>query len=107
MRRSQPSTANPAAIAANQRLIQHTNFLRFTLSASTPAGRVNKKKGSDGTVAMSENKNGEPVTTFIIPNSALLCAATPGPEITAAIQKLLKTRVRRGLPMGIIVINPV
>src|SRR5260221_8365431 len=92
MRRSQPSTANPAAIAANQRLTQHTNFLRLTLSASTPAGRVNKKKGSDATVAMSEIKNGEPVTTFIIHIAALLCAATQVPEITVAIPTLLKAR---------------
>src|SRR5258708_37733036 len=103
MRRSQPSTANPAAIAANQRLIQHTNFLRFTLSASTPAGRVNKKKGSDAPVAMSEIKNGEPVTTFIIHIAALLCSATQVTEITLAIQSLLKAGFRRcgtGAPFG-------
>src|SRR5258708_21162493 len=106
MRRSHPSTAKPAAIAANQRLIQHTNFLRFTLSASTPAGRVNKKKGSDATVAMSEIKNGEPVTTFIIHISALLCAATPVPGSTVAIPSLLKAGFRRAVQVELVAITP-
>src|ERR1700730_56586 len=106
MRRSQPSTASPAAIAANQRLIPHTNFLRFTLSASTPAGRVNKKKGSDATVAMSEIKTGEPVTTFIIQVAALLWAATQVPEITVAIQSLLKAGFRRAVQVELFVITP-
>src|SRR5258708_21043919 len=105
MRRSQPSTANPAAIAANQRLIQHTNFLRFTLSASTPAGRVNKKKGSDATVAMSEIKNGEPVSRFIIQVAASLCAATQVPEITVAIQSLLKAGFRTAVQVELLVIT--
>jgi hypothetical protein len=35
------------------------------LSARTPASRVNKKKGSDATVAMSEIKTDELVSRFI------------------------------------------
>src|SRR5258707_15116621 len=106
MRSSEPSTANPAAIAANQRWIQHTNFLRFTLSASTPAGRVNKKKGSDAPVAETEIKNGERVTTFIIHIAALLCAATQVPEITVAIQSLLKAGFRRAVQVGLFALSP-
>ena len=51
---------------------------------------MNKKKGSDATVAISEIRNGDPVTTFIIHVAALLCAATQVPEITVAIQSRLK-----------------
>jgi len=67
---------------------------------------VNKKKGSDATVAMSEIKNGESVTTFIIQVAALLWAATLVPEITVAIQSRLKTGFRRAVQVELVVINP-
>jgi hypothetical protein len=53
-------------------------------------GTVNRKKGSDATVDMSEIKNGDPVATFIIQVAALSWAATQVPEISVAIQSLLK-----------------
>src|SRR5215469_16221741 len=72
----------------------------------TPAGRVNKKKGSDASVAMSEIKTGEPVTRFIDHIAASLWAATQVPEITVAIQSLLKTVFRRALQVEVLVIHP-
>jgi hypothetical protein len=66
---------------------------------------VKKKKGSDATVAMSEIKNGEPVTTFIIQVAALLWAATQVPEITVAIQSLLKAGFRRAVQVELSVIT--
>jgi hypothetical protein len=66
---------------------------------------VNKKKGSDPTVAMSEIKTGEPVTTFIIQVAALLWAATQVPEITVAIQSLLKAGFRRAVQVELSVIT--
>src|ERR1700756_3735783 len=71
-------------------LTKHINFRRSTLSAMTPAGSVNKKKGSDASVDISEIKNGDPVKISIIQVAALLCAATKVPEMTVAIQSLLK-----------------
>src|SRR6516164_2663961 len=80
------------AVAANQRLMPHTNFRRSNLSARAPAGSVNRKKGSDATVDMSEIKSGDPVKTFIIQVAALSWAATQVPEITVAIQSFLNAR---------------
>ena len=51
---------------------------------------MNRKKGSDATVDISEIKKGEPVKTFIIQVAALSWAATQVPEITVAIQSFLK-----------------
>jgi hypothetical protein len=62
---SQPRTANAAAVMANQRLIAHTSLFRFTQSARAPAGSVNRKKGSDATVEMSEIRSGEAASVFI------------------------------------------
>jgi hypothetical protein len=51
---------------------------------------VNRKKDSDATVDMSEIKNGDPVSLFIIQVAAPSWAATQIPEITLAIQSCLK-----------------
>ena len=87
---AQPSAAKPAAIAANPTLTKHINFRRSILSARAPAGSVNRKKGSAAAVDISEIKNGDPVKISIIQVAALLCAATKVPEMTVAIQSLLK-----------------
>jgi hypothetical protein len=63
---SQPRIARATAAAANQRLIPQNNLFRFTLSASAPAGNVNRRKGNDATVEMSEIRNGEAASVFII-----------------------------------------
>src|SRR5580704_6059171 len=91
-------------MVASPTLIAQTNFRRFTLSARMPAGRVNKKKGSDATVAISEIKTGESVRRFIIHVDASLWAVTQVPEITVAIQSLLKAGFRRALQVEVLVI---
>jgi hypothetical protein len=67
------------------------------LSASAPAGNVNRKKDSEATVDISEIKNGEPVSLFIIQVAAPSWAATQVPEITLAIQSCLKTGFLRAV----------
>ena len=52
---------------------------------------MNRKKGSEPSVDISEIKRGDPVKEFIIHVAALSCAATQVPEITVAIQSLLNT----------------
>jgi hypothetical protein len=49
---------------------------------------VNRKKGSEPSVDISEIKRGDPVKEFIIHVAALSWAATQVPEITVAIQSL-------------------
>src|SRR6516225_7408375 len=73
---SQPSSAKVEASAASPTLIEHISFGRSTLSAKAPAGRVNRKKGSEATVDRSEIKKGDPVKIFIIQVAALSWAAT-------------------------------
>jgi hypothetical protein len=58
---SQPSSAKAKVVATKQTLTVHTSFWRFTLSASAPAGSVNKKNGRDATVDINDSKNGDPV----------------------------------------------
>ena len=67
---------------------------------------MNKKKGSDAAVAISEIKTGEPVSRFIDHVAASLWAATHVPEITVAIQRLLKAGFRRALQVEVLVIVP-
>jgi hypothetical protein len=54
---------------------------------------------------MSEIKNGESVTTFIIQVAALLWAATQVPEITVATQSRLKAGFRRAVQVELVVIT--
>ena len=79
------------APVANQRFIRHSNFLRSNRSARVPAGRVNRKNGSEATVAISERKNGEGASMFIVHIAAVSWADTQVPEMTLAIHRLLKT----------------
>jgi hypothetical protein len=58
---------------------------------------VNRKKDSDATVDISEIKNAEPVSLFIIQVAAPSWAATQVPEITLAIQSCLKTGFLRAV----------
>ena len=66
-----PSTASMPAEKASQRFIAHSNFLRSTRSAREPAGRVKKKSGSEATVAMTEMRNFDDVSVFIIQVAAV------------------------------------
>jgi hypothetical protein len=58
---------------------------------------VNREKDRDATVDISEIKNGEPVSLFIIQVAAPSWAATQVPEITPAIQSCLKTGFLRAV----------
>jgi molybdate/tungstate transport system substrate-binding protein len=53
-------------------------------------------------VDISEIKNGEPVSLFIIQVAAPSWAATQVPEITLAIQSCLKTGFSQGRPSGVL-----
>jgi hypothetical protein len=55
---------------------------------------------------MSEIKTGEPVSRFIIHVAASLWATAQVPEITVAIQSLLKAGFRRALQVELLVIIP-
>jgi hypothetical protein len=55
---------------------------------------------------MSEINTGEPVSRFIIHIAASLWAAMQVPEITVAIQSLLKAGFRRALQVELLVIIP-
>ena len=50
------------------------------MSAKAPAGRVKRKKGRDATVEISERKNAEEPSMFIVQVAAVSCAATHVPE---------------------------
>ena len=54
---------------------------------------------------MSEIKNGEPVSRFIIHVAALLWAATQVPEITVAIQSRLKAGFRKAVQVELLFIT--
>ena len=64
---------------------------------------MNRKKGSDATVDMSEIRSGEPVKTLIIQVAALSWATTQVPEITAAIQSFLNAGFRSAAQVEFVV----
>jgi hypothetical protein len=86
-----PSKASAPAQIANHRFIAHKSFFRSTISASAPAGSVNKKNGSEATVDIREIRNIDEVRVFIIQVAAVSWAETQTPDRTLAIQSLRKT----------------
>jgi hypothetical protein len=74
------------------------------MSARAPAGSVNKKKGSEATVASTEIKNGDGVSIFISHVAAVSWAATQVPEITEAIHSFRKTGFRKAIQVEVFVI---
>src|SRR6516225_540380 len=98
---SQPRTARPTAAVANHRFIRHSSFLRSNRSARAPAGRVNRKNGSEATVAMSERKNGEGASVFIVHVAAISWADTKVPEMTLATHSLLKAGLRNAVQVEV------
>ena len=62
---NQPRIARPPAAAANQMCMTATNFRRSTMSATAPAGRVNRKNGSDVNVDIIDNNKAEGLNSFI------------------------------------------
>ena len=103
---SMPSTASMPAVQASQRFIVHKSFFRSTRSASEPAGRVKKKSGSEATVAITEIRNLDGVSMFIIQVAAVSCADTQTPEIKLAIQSLRKTGFLSEVQREVLVIEP-
>ena len=69
--RALPSTASMPADKASQRFIVHNNFFRSTRSAREPAGRVKKKRGREATVDITEIRNFDDVSVFIIQVAAV------------------------------------
>jgi hypothetical protein len=69
-----------------------------------PAGSVNRKKGSDATVDMSDIKSGDAVSRFIDQVAAHSWAATQIPEITVASQSFLKAAFFRAVHVELLVI---
>src|ERR1700693_214801 len=68
---SAPSAASRPAEMASQRFIVHNNFFRSTRSAREPAGKVKRKNGRAATVAMTEIRNLDDVSVFIIQVAAV------------------------------------
>jgi hypothetical protein len=66
---------------------------------------MNRKKGSDATVDISDSNNGDPVKIFIIQVAAQSCAATQVPEITAAIQSFLNAGFRSAAQVEFVVMT--
>ena len=56
--------------------ITHINRFRSTVSASAPAGREKRKKGSEATVDINDRNRGEVATMFMVQVAAVSCAAT-------------------------------
>src|SRR3984957_10455181 len=86
--RREPNSASPAAAATNQTCITQRSFFRLSMSASAPAGKVNKKKGREAAVDNSERKKGDGVMVFITQVAAMSWAETQQPETTLASQSL-------------------
>jgi hypothetical protein len=73
----------------------------LSMSASAPAGKVNRKKGREAAVERSERYNGDGVIVFITQVAAMSCAATQHPETRLASQSLEKTGFRRANQMEV------
>jgi len=75
------------------------------MSATAPAGTVNRKKGSEANVDISEIMNGDPETVCIIQVAAVSWAETPQPEMTVAIHNRRKVRFRSEIQMELLLIR--
>src|SRR5258708_40023953 len=100
-----PNIDSIPAQEANRRCITERILRRWTRSAKAPAGMVNRKKGSEATVDISEIMNGEPETVCIIQVAAVSCAETPQPEMTVAIHNRRKVRFRSEIQMELLLIR--
>src|ERR1700730_11245645 len=98
---SEPSSARPAAAATSQICMTHKSFLRLTISASAPAGKVNRKKGREAAVERSERYKGDGVIVFMTHVAAMSWAETQHPETRLASQSLQKTGFRRANQMEV------
>src|ERR1700730_6166320 len=71
------------------------------MSASAPAGSVNKKNGNDATVDINDKKMGVRAAEFIAQVAAVSWAATHVPEIRLAIQRFRNTGFRSALQVEV------
>src|ERR1700747_3462901 len=96
---NRPRIAMPAATAANQICMIATNFPRSTMSARAPAGRVNRKNGSDEQVDIMDRNKAERFSSFIAQVAAGRWAKAQVPEITAAKQITRKLPFRKAVQL--------
>jgi hypothetical protein len=64
-----------------------SNLRRFTMSASAPAGSVNRKKGRDATVDISDSSTVDELKLLTTQVAAVSCAETMVLETTLASHK--------------------
>src|SRR5580704_10444110 len=81
----------------NHRFISISSFLRSTISARAPAGRVKIRKGREATVDISDIKKGDVVSVLITQVAAVSWAATHVPETRLTIHNFLKVGFRNPL----------
>jgi len=74
------------------------------MSASAPAGKVSRKKGSEAAVERSDSSKGDGVKVFITQVAAISCAETQHPERTLASHKLRKTGFRNEIHIEVVLI---
>jgi hypothetical protein len=72
------------------------------MSAKTPAGGVNRKNGRDATVDISESKNVDEPSMFIVQVAAVSCAATHVPESKTANQSFRYTGFRNAAKVEVL-----
>src|SRR3984893_4305756 len=102
---SDANIARPAAASASQTCITHKIVLRLAISASAPAGKVSRKKGSDADVDSNDRKRGDEVSVFITQVAAMSCAETQQPERTLANHRLRKVGLRRAVQIDCVLIR--
>ena len=102
-----PRTARPIATVACQALTPHNIFFRSAKSAIAPAGSVNKEKGSDENVAMRGRRNAafDLARESKTQKAAVPWAAIALPEITFAIQSLLKAALPKAVQVDVCAID--
>src|SRR5260221_13950387 len=75
--------------------MKERSFRRLTMSAKTPAGGVKRKNGRDATVYITERKNVDEPSMFIVQEAAVSCGATHVPESKTASHSFRYSGFRR------------
>ena len=102
-----PRIAREIATAACHRFTAHNIFFRSIRSATAPAGSVNREKGRDESVAMSERSNVESdlPRELSTQKAAVPWAAIAVPEIRVATQNLANAGFRKADQVDVPVIG--
>jgi hypothetical protein len=82
--------------------MKQRSFRRLTMSAKAPAGSVKRKNGRDATVDISESKNVEEPSMFIVQVAAVSCAATQVPESKTANQSFRYSGFRSAVKVEVL-----